>query len=251
MVAASRATSVPDAPMATPMSARRRAGASFTPSPVIATTWPSARSDSAMRSLVSGELRAITASRWSARRASRAGSVRASTCVPVATPCSGSTGMPTCRAMAAAVRPLSPVTTSTRTPAWRHRSTAAAAEARGGSTSPTTPTRRSSRSASMRSPGNGSSGPRHRSATASTLSPFWAICSTAARAPWMSSSGPQRGKMASGAPLAVTVTGVTADIRRRAESKWWMRRSAGGATVAPSILAASSSATSVGSAPPA
>ena len=33
------ATAVPD-PMETPMSARRSAGASFTPSPVIATTWP-------------------------------------------------------------------------------------------------------------------------------------------------------------------------------------------------------------------
>ena len=38
--AASRATSVPCAPIATPMSASRSAGASFTPSPVIATTWP-------------------------------------------------------------------------------------------------------------------------------------------------------------------------------------------------------------------
>lgn len=36
---AERATAVPD-PMPTPMSARMRAGASFTPSPVIATTWP-------------------------------------------------------------------------------------------------------------------------------------------------------------------------------------------------------------------
>ena len=40
------------------MSARRSAGASLTPSPVIATTWPSARSASAMRSFASGELRA-------------------------------------------------------------------------------------------------------------------------------------------------------------------------------------------------
>ncbi len=36
------------------MSARRRAGASLTPSPVIATTWPSARSASAIRSFASG-----------------------------------------------------------------------------------------------------------------------------------------------------------------------------------------------------
>ena len=41
IVDASRATSVPERPIATPMSARRSAGASLTPSPVIATTWPS------------------------------------------------------------------------------------------------------------------------------------------------------------------------------------------------------------------
>jgi hypothetical protein len=40
MSAAPRAASVPPAPIATPMSARRNAGASFTPSPVMATTWP-------------------------------------------------------------------------------------------------------------------------------------------------------------------------------------------------------------------
>ena len=39
MSAASRATSVPEAPMATPMSAFFSAGASLTPSPVTATTW--------------------------------------------------------------------------------------------------------------------------------------------------------------------------------------------------------------------
>ena len=42
MVAASRATSVPLRPMATPMSAFLSAGASFTPSPVTATIWPEA-----------------------------------------------------------------------------------------------------------------------------------------------------------------------------------------------------------------
>ena len=49
--------------MATPMSARRSAGASLTPSPVIATTSPRARSASAMRSFASGELRAKMSSR--------------------------------------------------------------------------------------------------------------------------------------------------------------------------------------------
>ena len=63
IVEASRATSVPERPIATPMSARRSAGASLTPSPVIATTWPSARSASAIRSFASGELRAKISSR--------------------------------------------------------------------------------------------------------------------------------------------------------------------------------------------
>ena len=40
MWAASLETSVPATPIATPMSARFRAGASLTPSPVIATKWP-------------------------------------------------------------------------------------------------------------------------------------------------------------------------------------------------------------------
>ena len=43
ILAASFVTSVPVMPMATPMSAFFSAGASFTPSPVIATIWPLAR----------------------------------------------------------------------------------------------------------------------------------------------------------------------------------------------------------------
>ena len=46
--------------MAMPMSASCRAGPSLTPSPVIATTWPRERSARAMRSLSSGDTRAIT-----------------------------------------------------------------------------------------------------------------------------------------------------------------------------------------------
>jgi hypothetical protein len=85
MVAASLATSVPERPMATPMSARRRAGASLTPSPVIATVWPSARSASAMRSLDSGEARAKMSS-WPVRSSlSRSGSLIWSSSPPVMT----------------------------------------------------------------------------------------------------------------------------------------------------------------------
>ena len=56
MVAASLATSVLDLPIAISMSALRSAGASFTPSPVIATMCPSARSASAMRSLARAKI---------------------------------------------------------------------------------------------------------------------------------------------------------------------------------------------------
>ena len=58
IAAASFDTSVPVIPIATPMSARLSAGASFTPSPVIATTWPRVCSASTMFSLCSGETRA-------------------------------------------------------------------------------------------------------------------------------------------------------------------------------------------------
>ena len=58
MSAASLATSVPVMPIATPMSAALSAGASLTPSPVIATIRPSAWSASTIRSLCSGETRA-------------------------------------------------------------------------------------------------------------------------------------------------------------------------------------------------
>src|SRR5664280_908674 len=50
------------AAMAMPMSAARSAGASLTPSPVMATTCPWVRRASAIRSLASGELRAKTSS---------------------------------------------------------------------------------------------------------------------------------------------------------------------------------------------
>ena len=52
--AACRATSVPLSPIATPRSARRRAGASLTPSPVMATTSPRACQASTMSTFCSG-----------------------------------------------------------------------------------------------------------------------------------------------------------------------------------------------------
>ena len=58
MEAASLETSVPVMPMATPMSAALRAGASLTPSPVMETIFPLACQALTMRILCSGETRA-------------------------------------------------------------------------------------------------------------------------------------------------------------------------------------------------
>ncbi len=60
ITAASLETSVPVMPIATPMSAVLRAGASFTPSPVMATMWPLRRRISTRRTLSSGATRAMT-----------------------------------------------------------------------------------------------------------------------------------------------------------------------------------------------
>ncbi|MCY1547111.1 hypothetical protein D9M68_831450 [compost metagenome] len=57
---ASLAASVPFMPMATPTSARLSAGASLTPSPVMATTWPLFCNAWTRRSLCSGLARANT-----------------------------------------------------------------------------------------------------------------------------------------------------------------------------------------------
>ena len=58
MSAASLATSVPVMPMAIPIEASSSAGASFTPSPVIATTAPADFHARTMRNLCSGVTRA-------------------------------------------------------------------------------------------------------------------------------------------------------------------------------------------------
>ena len=63
MWAASFDTSVPLMPMAMPMSAFLRAGASFTPSPVMATNWWRACKALTMRSFWAGSTRAYTRTR--------------------------------------------------------------------------------------------------------------------------------------------------------------------------------------------
>ena len=104
-------TSVPVMPIAMPMSAFLRAGASFTPSPVMATTWPFLRRMSTRWTLSSGETRAMTpmSSIW--RIASS--SLMARNSAPVmARP-----SMPSWRAIASAVTAWSPVIMRTWMPA--------------------------------------------------------------------------------------------------------------------------------------
>jgi hypothetical protein len=129
MSAASRATAVPERPIATPIEAARRAGASLTPSPVTATTSSSACRIRTMRSLSCGETRAATpllrsraASTWSSMSS-------------ISAPVTGSMPVPSPRrdAMDAAVAGWSPVIMTTVIPARRQSATASATPARGGS----------------------------------------------------------------------------------------------------------------------
>ena len=207
--AASRATSVPDFPIATPMFASCSAGASFTPSPVIATTWPRRRSATAMRSLSSGETRATTTPSWSTISPSAWSSAGRSALVRTGSP---SRRSPTSVAMAAAVSGWSPVIMARRTWARRQASTASCTSGRGGSSMPTRPSRVSPCSASA----SVSTGPgvASRRATASTRRPRLVIADTSALA---AATSTQRGSTASGAPFTSTSPSTTTDIRRR----WW------------------------------
>ena len=105
MVAASLATSVPEIPMAIPMSARLSAGASFTPSPVMATTSPPRLSAETIRSLCAGDTRAKT--EVPGRTCASASSLMRSRATPVTA--APSPPKPSSRAMAAAVVGWSPV----------------------------------------------------------------------------------------------------------------------------------------------
>ena len=143
---ACRVTSVPVMPIATPMSADFSAGASFTPSPVIATTSPSAWSASTIRSLCSGDTRANTDVRPHDVAPARRRPASSSSS-PVAAGAPGST-MPRSAAIRSAVRGWSPVIIMTRMPARWAAATASAASGRAGSMIPTTPHHTSSRSSS-------------------------------------------------------------------------------------------------------
>ena len=140
-------TSVPVMPIATPMSAVFTAGASLTPSPVIATMLPCRCSDSTIFSLCSGATRAYTDT--SAVAASNAA-------VPLPSPVAASFAasssswspvsalpslsmMPRSEAMRAAVNGWSPVIITARMPARCASATESRTSVRGGSMMPTMP----------------------------------------------------------------------------------------------------------------
>mmetsp|Transcript_4308 Transcript_4308/g.10425 ORF Transcript_4308/g.10425 Transcript_4308/m.10425 type:complete len:364 (+) Transcript_4308:2245-3336(+) len=152
---ASLAISVPAMPSAKPTSASLRAGASFVPSPVTATTSPSdfcrLHSVSLSVGLERASTRILTAtlsfSLWLILRNTGPSSTK---------PSSPSTRIPASQAMASAVSALSPVTMRTVTPAPRSRATASAVSGRMGSLMPTTPRSvrfSSGASSSLSSPG--------------------------------------------------------------------------------------------------
>jgi hypothetical protein len=135
--AASFATSVPCLPMAIPMSAFFSAGASLTPSPVMATRSPRAWNARTILSLCSGLVRAKMVAVATACSRSRA--LMASTWSPRSTDAALCTGMPSCRAMATAVASASPVTMTTRTPPAMSLRIDRSTPRRGGSFMPTSP----------------------------------------------------------------------------------------------------------------
>lgn len=161
MPEASLATSVPAIPMAKPISAFLRAGASLVPSPVMATTWSSFLRPVVMRYLSSGEDLARTQS-WSLTSlkfsmfptvSSGSSSVPSLTIPPtnylnylpsmtVQSPSEGSQSsgrIPASLAIAMAVILLSPVTILTLTPPSLHFLTASKMPSRRGSLIPTIP----------------------------------------------------------------------------------------------------------------
>mmetsp|Transcript_1947 Transcript_1947/g.4590 ORF Transcript_1947/g.4590 Transcript_1947/m.4590 type:complete len:230 (-) Transcript_1947:1583-2272(-) len=142
ILAASLDTSVPVMPMATPMLAALRAGASLTPSPVMEDTCPMRWSDLTMRILFSGEARAktlqpsTTLSRASSSMASSWGPVKVDTSLSLEL---GGT-MESILAMAVAVAGWSPVIILTTMPALVATLTPSMASGRGGSRMATRPT---------------------------------------------------------------------------------------------------------------
>ena len=203
--AASFVASVPLMPIAMPTSARVRAGASLTPSPVIATTSPRDCRARTMRILCSGLVRANTST--SCTTFASSSPLIASSSAPVSTagPSSDASTSPISRLIASAVPAWSPVIIFTRMPAVWQSAIASIASGRGGSRMPHRP--RNSRSS--RSPIDTVSPRVGLRAAASTRSPCALRSSIAASQNAMSRgsepSAPrwvsERSSRRSGAPL--------------------------------------------------
>jgi len=138
--AAPFATSVPTTPIAAPISDFFKAGASLTPSPVIATISPCFFHASMIRILCSGDTRAYTAILLTCLNNSS--SLIKSSSVPVTTLSPGNIN-PICKPIASAVVLWSPVIIIGRIPAVLHSSIASFTSSRGGSIIPVSPTKQS------------------------------------------------------------------------------------------------------------
>mmetsp|Transcript_33721 Transcript_33721/g.80868 ORF Transcript_33721/g.80868 Transcript_33721/m.80868 type:complete len:204 (+) Transcript_33721:797-1408(+) len=146
---ASLATSVPPMPMATPMSACFRAGASFTPSPVIATISSCSFNIFTTICLCLGSMREKTAPSLPRSAimlfstSARSAWDMSANSLPVrdlAETSESGARIPSCREMASAVTLLSPVVMKTLMPALLHAAIASIHSGRGGSMIPTRPT---------------------------------------------------------------------------------------------------------------
>ncbi len=126
-------------PMATPMSARFNAGASLTPSPVMATNCPLSCRALTIFSFCSGATRAYTL--MCSTFCSNSSSVSAASSLPVMASSRPSSVMPSLLAIARAVPGWSPVIITGRMPAAMHTATASFASSRGGSIMPIRPSR--------------------------------------------------------------------------------------------------------------
>ena len=132
ITAASFETSVPVMPIATPMLAAFSAGASFTPSPVIATMLPCLLEHPDQPDLVLGRDSSDDADLGLAAPSSSSSLIAENSAPVMARP-----SIPSSAAIAAAVVAWSPVIIRTRMPALLHSAIAAFASDRGGSTMPT------------------------------------------------------------------------------------------------------------------
>ena len=227
--------------MAMPTSAALSAGASLTPSPVMATTLSMVLRAATIFIFCSGEVRAKMRTPPARRVTSSACFSRSSTS-PVSSRLASASGgtMQLCRATARAVSGWSPVIMMTSMPARWQVATAAGTSGRSGSSMPRKPARTRSRSSSASGVSAPASGDSGRQATAITRRPAEAsrriACSAAARAaasaPSVSPSpvrtAASSGRSASHAPLTAknrrSPAAWTPPSRRRPASKAKCRR---------------------------